>query len=239
MLTAIIDHAAIDEFLGIAAQKLLNPMALFDNSLTVIATAGNFDKSPVGTIWEKINLPGYPLPDFFTLQEQTELTSKMMKQVDDPYVYTPAFDKEHTYASTHLWIDEKLCGNIGLVDINTPFTEGQLRIIWHITQRLTQYFKTNDLYLRLAENQTGLIKHLLEDAVIQDQNISYHLARHGWKTADEFYLLTFVAPSDQLSIIEANAYIKRIYNHYPGAMVTVYQHQVIAIIRKKEYFIEN
>ncbi|MEA4807261.1 PucR family transcriptional regulator [Acetobacterium wieringae] len=239
LLTAIIDHAAIDDFLNIAAEKLQNPLALFDNGLTVIATAGEFINSPVGTIWEKINLLGYPLADFFTLQEQTELSLKTMKRVDEPYLYHPAFDQQHTYASTHLWIDGKLCGNIGLVDINAPFTEGQLRVLWHITRRLTQYFKINDVYLRLAENQTGLIKHLLEDPVIQDQNVAYHLGRYGWEMTDDFYLLTFVTTLENLSIIEANAYIKRIYNHYPGAMVTLYQNQLIAIIRKAEYSIET
>lgn len=239
LLTAIIDHAAIDDFLGIAAEKLQNPLALFDNGLTVMATAGDFENSPVGTIWEKINLPGYPLLDFFTLQEQAELSLNVMKQVDEPYLYRPNFDQDHTDASTHIRVDGKLSGNIGLVDLNAPFTDGQLRVLWHITQRLTQYFKSNDVYLRIAENQTGLINHLLEDPMIQDQNVTYHLGRFGWKINDDFYLLTFVAPIEDFSIIEANTYIKRIYNHYPGAMVSVYQNQIIAIIRKGEYPIET
>ncbi|WKY42943.1 helix-turn-helix domain-containing protein [Eubacteriaceae bacterium ES2] len=238
LLTAIIEHVAIDDFLNIAIEKLLNPIALFDNGLTVIASAGNFERSPKGTIWEKINLPGYPLVDFFTLQEQTELSLKTMKQIDAPYLHQPVLDLVHTYASTHIWIDGKLCGNIGLVDINTPFTSGQLRIIWHITLRLTQYFKTNEIYLSLAENQTGLIKHLIEDSVIQDKNIAYHLNRYSWDITDDFYLLTFIASVDAISIIEANAYIKRIYNHYPNAMVTVYENDIILVIRKNDYLIE-
>lgn len=239
LLTAIIDHTGIDDFLNIAIQKLLNPIALFDNGLRVIATAGNFVRSPVGTIWEKINLPGYPLVDFFTLKEQTELSLKTIKKVDEPYLHQPVFDQVHTYASTHIWIDGKLCGNIGLVDINSPFTEGQLRVIWHITQRLSQYFKTNDIYLRLAENQTSLVKHLIEDTVIHDKNVAYHLERYGWKITDDFYLMIFVTPIDLLSIIESTNYIKRIYNHYPGAIVTVYQDQMIVIIQKKDYAIET
>lgn len=239
LLTAIIDQVAIDEFLNIAAEKLQNPMALFDNAMSVMATAGKFVKSPVGTIWEKINLPGYPLLDFFTLQEQNELSINVMKQVDEPYLYRPTFDPDHTYASTHIWVAGKLSGNIGLVDLNASFTAGQLRVLWHITQRLTQYFKTNDVYQRLAENQTGLINHLLEDPLIQDQNVDYHLGRFGWRRDDAFYLLTFVAPIENLSIIEANTYLKRIYNHFPGSMVTVYQDYIIAIIRQGEYPIET
>ncbi|TYC84757.1 PucR family transcriptional regulator [Acetobacterium wieringae] len=239
LLTAIIDHLSINDFLGIAAEKLENPLALFDNAMTVMASAGNFAQSPVGTIWEKISLPGYPLLDFFTLQEQTELSLKMMKQMDEPYLYHPSFDPQHTYASTHTWVDGKLSGNIGLVDINKPFSEGQLQVLWHITRRLTQYFKTNDVYLRLAESSTGLINHLLEDSQIQDQNVAYHLGRFGWKRDDAFYLLSFIVPLELLSIIEANTYLKRIYNHYPGSMVSVYQDQIIMVIRQADYPIET
>ncbi|WP_296559090.1 hypothetical protein [uncultured Acetobacterium sp.] len=61
MLTAILENAGIEEFLKIAAENLDNPIALFDNSLTVIATASSFLNSAAGTIWEKIEIPGYPL----------------------------------------------------------------------------------------------------------------------------------------------------------------------------------
>ncbi|UYO64367.1 helix-turn-helix domain-containing protein [Acetobacterium wieringae] len=239
MLTAILENIGIEEFLKIAAENLDNPIALFDNSLTVIATAGSFLNSAAGTIWEKINIPGYPLADFFTLQEQQELSVKMLKQVEEPYLYHPVFDQRHTYASTHIWIDQKLCGNLGLVDINAPFTEGQLRILWHITERLTRYFKSNDAYIHIAENQTHFIKHLIEDQIADEKSIIYHLKRFGLKRYDDYYLLCFVCPMTSSSEIESMSFVKRINQYYYGSIISVYDQQIILILSEAVYPIQS
>lgn len=239
LLTAILENAGIENFLKIAAENLKNPIALFDNSLTVIATAGSFLNSTAGTIWEKINIPGYPLADFFTLQEQQELSVKMLKQVEDPYLYHPVLDQRHTYASAHIWVDQKLCGNLGQVDINAPFTEGQLQILWHITDRLTQFFKTNDAYIHIAENQTHFIQHLIEDQTVDEKNIAYHLKRFGLKRYDDYYLLCFTCPLTSSSEIESMSFVKRINQYYNGSIISVYEQQIILILSEAVYPIQS
>jgi hypothetical protein len=54
LLLAIIQHKPINNFLEITSEKLANPLALFDNKVAVISTAGRFSQSSYGTIWEKI-----------------------------------------------------------------------------------------------------------------------------------------------------------------------------------------
>lgn len=239
MMIAILNNTGIEDFLKIAAEKLHNPIALFDNSLTVIATAGSFLNSAIGTIWEKINIPGYPLADFFTLQEQQELSVKMLKQVEDPYLYHPVLDQRHTYASSHIWVDQKLCGNLGLVNINAPFTEGQLRILGHITDQLTRYFKTNDAYIHIAENQTHFIKHLIEDESADEKSIVYHLKRFRLKRYDNYYLLCFVCPMTGSSEIESMSFVKRINQYYNGSIISVYDQKIILIISEAVYPIQS
>ncbi|MDI3537634.1 MAG: hypothetical protein PWP16_643 [Eubacteriaceae bacterium] len=239
LLIAILENKGIEDFLKIAAEKLSNPIALFDNSLTAIATAGSFFNSTAGTIWEKIDIPGYPLADFFTLKEQQELTLKMLKQVEDPYLYQPILDQGHTYASAHIWVDEKLCGNLGLVDINEPFSQGQLQIIWHITERLTRYYKNDDTYIHIAENQTHFIKALIENPQTDEKNISYHLKRFGLKRDDDYYMVCFSGPMTQSSEIERMSFIKRINHYYNGAIVSVYDERILLILPAQSFPLKN
>ncbi|MDR1881479.1 MAG: hypothetical protein LBR26_01695, partial [Prevotella sp.] len=162
MLLAIINRSPISSFLEIAAAKLTNPIALFDNSMSLIAKAGTFINSPKGTIWEKISDFGIMVSDFFSVQEQRMLSEKNLNKSGMPYVYYPVADNCYTYATSSIWINEKLYGNIGTVDVSAPFTDGQLDIISHITEILKLYFKNNDEYRRIVENKQKYLDSLLE-----------------------------------------------------------------------------
>ncbi|MDR0585122.1 MAG: hypothetical protein LBG57_12385, partial [Treponema sp.] len=98
MLLAIINHSPISNFLEIAAEKLVNPIALFDNSLGLMAKAGTFINSSKGTVWDKIGPFGLVLSDFYTIQEQRMFSDKNLNRHDMPYIFHPAADKGHTYA---------------------------------------------------------------------------------------------------------------------------------------------
>jgi hypothetical protein len=235
LMTAVLSHAEVEEFLKIAAEKLSNPVAFFDNGLTAMATAGSFVQSTEGTIWEKIAIPGYPLADFFTLKEQQALSLKMQKQVDKPYLYQPVLDPRHTYASTHIWIDQKLCGNLGQVDINEPFSEGQLEILWHIGKRLTDYLKINDSYRDLAKNQTNFIKDLFEEKMADEKSIDFHLTRLGLKRRGDYYLLSFICPMTISTPIEIMSYVKRIHPYYPDGVISVHDDLIILLVDKNIY----
>jgi hypothetical protein len=50
LLMAVIEHKSIGTFLNIAAQKLANPIAVFNNNLNVISNAGFILGSAKGTI---------------------------------------------------------------------------------------------------------------------------------------------------------------------------------------------
>lgn len=238
MLLAIIHHKSIGEFLKIAAQKLINPVALLDNSLTVIAKAGQFTKPTKGTIWEKIEALLYVPPEFFTVQEQREL-SKMGSNMSEPYVYHPAIDQEHTYVTSHIRIGNKLYGNLGLVDINFLFSDGQLSIIHHITETLQLYFQNNEVYMQIAENDTNFIKNLLKGVAIDEKIITYHLKRLNWKRHDDFYLLNFACPVPLDSPIESIAYIKRMNQRFPKSLITIYENSIVLILRNHDYPIKN
>ncbi|MDR1176366.1 MAG: hypothetical protein LBK83_12970, partial [Treponema sp.] len=67
LLLSVIEHKPLGFFLDLAAQKTVNPFALFDNNMAVIGRAGKFLRSAKGTIWEEIDNPQFVMSDFFTL----------------------------------------------------------------------------------------------------------------------------------------------------------------------------
>lgn len=239
MLLAIVQHKSIGEFLEIAAQKLINPIALLDNSLTVIAKAGNFIKSTKGTVWEKIEALLYVPPEFFTLQEQRELSQMVIATSMKPYIYHPMIDSEHTYVTTHVRIGDKIYGNLGQVDINAPISRGQLSIVQHIAETMQLYFQNNEIYLRIAENDTYFIKNIINGAPVDEKIMGYHLKRLNWKRYDDFYFLNIICPVPLNSPIESIAYIRQINQYFPKSLITIYEHKIVLIIRNCDYSIKN
>ncbi|MDR0723452.1 MAG: hypothetical protein LBF75_11815 [Treponema sp.] len=235
LLMALIQRKPIGAFLKIASEKLTNPLALFDNNMAVISTAGEFLFSVKGTIWEQIDNPSFVPTDFFTHGEQRELSKYASKKDGCPYVYHASADPDHTYASSHIWIDDKLYGSIGMVDINAPFTDGQLFIIREITHTLKLYFQNNSIYMRMVENKLNYLDSLLEGAEISAEIVSRYLDRIKWKLDDEFCFLTFTCSVDLTVPIASVSYIKQLNGLFPQTLISVYRDSIIMIIRYADY----
>jgi hypothetical protein len=196
-------------------------------------------QSPKGTIWEKINNPSFVPADFFTQQEQPELSKATAKKNGIPSIHHPSADPSHTYASSHIWIDNKLYGSIGMVDINASFTDGQLFIIRTITHVLKLYFQNNTIYMRMAENKLNFLDSLLEGAEISAELVSRYLDRIKWKLDDVFCFLTFTSPVDLTMPIMSISYMKQLNDLFPQAIVSVYRNSIIMIARCADYNIRR
>jgi hypothetical protein len=235
LLMAIIQHRPINTFLEIVVEKLTNALALFDNNMTVISSAGTFTGSPKGTIWEKIYDPKFTLNDFFTPQELRGLSQFISTKKEPPYLSRPSIDSNHTYLRSEIMINNKPCGYIGMVDINTPFTDGQISIIRQIIQVLGLYFQNNSIYMRMLENNVNYLESLLDGADITENIVSRYLDRLKWKLNGEFYFLTFACRIDLTVTSMSVLYTKQISGIFPQALVSVYRDSIVMIIRRADY----
>jgi hypothetical protein len=228
---AVINHNPIDSFLKTAAQALTNPIVVFNNNLSAICSAGSVTTPVKGTNWEIVNLPGFILDDFYTPHELRKISSHIAKKNEQILFVNPKNDPAHSSMGILIWIEGKLYGGIGTVDMNAPFTEGQKEIFTVIAQILKLYFQNHSIYMRIAENKANWLDSLLDGVDVSADIISNYLDRFQWKLDDYFCIVTLAASPDLKIPIVSIVDIRQINNLFPDALVSVYDEYVVMVIR--------
>jgi len=231
LLMAVINHKPIDAFLKIAAQGLTNPIVVFNNNLGAIASAGSVAGPIKGTNWEIVDIPGFVLDNFYTPQELHKISSHIAQKSEQILVVNPKNDPAHSSLGILIWIDGKLYGGIGTVNMNGPFTEGQKETFVIVAQVLKLYFQNHSIYMQIAEDKANWLDSLLDGVNIPEDIISNYLNRHQWKLDDYFCIVTFAASTDMKIPIISILDIKQINDLFPDALVFVYEEYIVMIIR--------
>jgi hypothetical protein len=231
LLMAVINHSPIDAFLKTAARALANPIVVFNNNLSAISSAGSV-KSPVeGTNWEIVNMPGFILDNFYTPQEMRKISSYIAQKNEQIIFVNPKNDPAHSSMGILIWIDGKLYGGIGTVDLNAPFTDGQKETLSVIARVLKLYFQNHSIYMRIAENKANWLDSLLDGVDVSADIISSYLDRFQWKIDDYFCIVTLSASPDLKIPIISIVDMKKVNNLFPDALVSVYDEYVVMVIR--------
>jgi hypothetical protein len=231
LLMAVINHKPIGVFLEIAAQGMANPIVVFNNNLSAISSAGSVTGPVEGTNWEIVNIPGFVLDNFYTPQELRKISSHIAQKSEQILVVNPKNDPAHSSLGILIWIDGKLYGGIGTVDMNKPFTEGQKETFLVVAQVLKLYFQNHSIYMRIAENKVNWLDSLLDGAEIPEDIISNYLGRFQWRINDSFCIVTFTVFADVNIPIVSILDFKQINDLFPDALVSVYGEHIVMVIR--------
>jgi len=231
LLMAVINHKSIDEFLNIAAKMMVNPLLVMNNNFGIIGTAGSILGSTKGTIWEKVNVPGFVLEDFYTSEEIRKISSHLAQNSEQIIELRPANDPERDTLGINILINEKLYGAIGSVEMNKPFTDGQKETLVIIAKVLKLYFQNHNIYMRIAENKTNWLDSILDGVDVPTEIISNYLLKYQWKLDDHFCIVTFTTSSDLKIPIISILDIKNINELFPDALISVYEESIVIVIR--------
>ncbi|MDR1560483.1 MAG: helix-turn-helix domain-containing protein [Clostridiales bacterium] len=234
LTVSIINQQSLKNTLEIAALKLKNPIGLFDISQTLIGKAGDFTGNIEGTIWEKVNFFGYSPIDFFSVSEHSYLNKKM-EAGEEPFLFTSKTDPSHMQLSAPIRLNSKLFGAIGSIDINCPFTQGQISLVNHIGKLIELALENSHTFLRLNENENYYIENLLGGYMIEERVIEYHLVKKGWRNCDEFFLLNFSCSVSFSIPMYLQVCIKSIQKLFPVSIICLYENSIIVLVRKKEH----
>jgi len=231
LLMAVINHKHIDAFLKIAAQMLANPIVVFNNNLSAISSAGSVTAPTKGTNWEIVSIPGFVLDSFYTPQELRRISSHIAQKSEQILVVNPKNDPAHSSLGILIWIDGKLYGGIGTVDMNGPFTDGQKEIFVIVSQVLKLYFQNHSIYMQIAEDKANWLNSLLDGVDIPADIVSNYLYRYQWSLDDHFCIVTFSASTDLNIPIISLLDIEQINAIFPEALVSVHDEHVVMVIR--------
>jgi hypothetical protein len=231
LLMAVINHKSMSDFLNIASKMLVNPLLVMNNNFGIIGTGGTILSSIKGTIWERVNVPGFVLEDFYTPEEIRKISLHVAQKSEQIIEFNPANDPAHFTLGINIWIDDKLYGAIGSVDMNKPFTEGQKETFVIIAKVLKMYFQNHSIYMRIAEDKTNWLDSLLNGVDISEDIIFNYLYKYQWKIDDNYCIVTFTTPEDLKIPIISILDIKQINELFPEALVSVFDESIVMIIR--------
>ncbi|MCR4435874.1 MAG: helix-turn-helix domain-containing protein [Clostridiales bacterium] len=231
---AIILHSGIDKVLNIAAEKLDNPIALFDTTASLVQWAGTFSEDISGSIWDNALHKGYTM-DYFSYEEWKDLTQKMSNS-DMPFLFHSSNDPMHSMLACPLKIGGKFIASLGMTSINAPFTDGQIRLIAFIKEMLEMALNNSTSLRHAAESTSYYVECLLNGLSVDEKIITYYLKRRGWKINDSYCLLNFsypIKPNNHDTILQP--YIGRIEHKFPLGLLCSHEESVIVILNTSDY----
>ena len=128
MLAGIVRQSGIQQFIDMAAEKLVNPIALLDPNCMILAKSKNYPKEFTNTIWDDMKGEYFPMDKYYFLKEIRNFSEKLNRSPKKYVLYQAEKDPEHTYYASQLRMGNHALGSIGTISLYGPITEGQVDI---------------------------------------------------------------------------------------------------------------
>lgn len=224
----------IADLLDFAAQKLQNPIALFDVTGILIHQAGTFYKDVEGTLWEEVLNSGFTPVEYVMPDE----LSRIMKGYNQGMrTITGVFrkDAKHHYISAPILLNGKLVGACGSIDLNRPFTKGQEAVVADICRILEADFQQADHLVLLDSEKHRCPKRLLDGFTVNSASIQSYLRTRKWESGDTWRVYHFQLPSPDCTGVVVSAYINQISYVMPRAVLFPSEDAIIGIGRVKDF----
>ena len=225
----IIRNSDIGEVLDVAADKLHNPIAIFDSSGSLIHYSGSFSSDASDSIWEAVFSRGYSI-DVHTYEEWKELSSKMGR-LDEPFLYGISKNPNRTLMTCPLKSKGKLIAAMGMTSINAPISEGQLKIVSFLKGIMEDALANLSMRGLIDESNPYYVECLLKNVYVEERIVTHYLKRRGWGMNDSYVLLNITYPlksNGQESI--THPYIGIVEKHFPTGLLCLYEDSVIVIL---------
>lgn len=234
MRDVMINNRSLQELLDIGAGVLRNPIAALDSSLGFIMKAGKFTENYKGTIWDDVINFGYTRIENLSSQEQKDMFDVLYKKYE-PFFYLGAEFKDKRAIIANLFINHKRIGSLGTVEIDQPFTLGQLSLIYHL-KMVMETAIVNNKELNETLEYFYFIDRLIKGFSVEEKIVEFHLKKMQWLMKDEYVILNFTSPViDFHDENHVKSYTLRISKLLGKSMIITYENAIVGIVRTKEY----
>lgn len=230
MLHLIATGADPHSVLESGCRYILNPLAVLDNSLSLIMMSEPSLHNIKNTIWEELVNQGFLNADGFSPDELNFVNNKLPKSDTSFLYHLKTRDIKYTCMSVGLFCNNHQIGVICSTSINAQFTNGQLALITTIKHHLQIAFSRSEQYSALIEGSYHYIDHIIRGTVVDDLSLDYYLAKRSWKIQDN-YSVCFLRQRENkyLSIAIKEQYSSRVRRLLSDAYVAAYENGILII----------
>lgn len=180
LLQGMIGASSIDDLMAIAARYLPNPIALFDVSFVLIATGGEIPPDHLDSTWADVVREGY-----FPMGVQDRKSEELLWNAHKPFRMKVGTT---TKASACIRYQGKIIGYLGMTDLRTPITDGQLSILYAIQRIFESTVFLSGMQGFTDHRFSTLLTRLLRGYSIEKGVIDYYLRMLSWHNCKQFHL---------------------------------------------------
>lgn len=233
-LQEIASNSPIQDIFDLSAKYLKNPIALFDDSLIFLMKAGILPDDTVSQTWQEVLYYGYSLIDGF---DHLGLAKKL-REIREPFIIERNLpgNKKETQMTVSLFRNQEPFATFGSVEINHPFTLGQLSIISLVKNLMEIALINKKADINIADGVNYYVDRLLQGFSIDEGVVKFYLKNMRWKLDDD-YLVMYFRYRDGLEIDKdlLPKYILRIKVIFPDSYVIPYENGILAILHDTCY----
>lgn len=232
-LEQVLRGSSLDEILEYAAQKLTNPIAMFDQTGVCLHQAGAFKGSIAGTLWEEVLQSGFTPTEYIQPDEQSQIMREI--QNGTPLIVgTFQKDPAHRFMTIPISLHGKPFGAFGLIDLNEPFTAAQQAVVLDVRD-IIQLALANRKSETVSRNMNYHIEKLIRGLSVDERSIRFYLKQRKWEREDAYYLLRFYVPNAAISEMQIQSFRHQLLSVMPLALIFHYEGAILAISRRKDF----
>ncbi|MGI6230644.1 MAG: PucR family transcriptional regulator [Tractidigestivibacter sp.] len=187
ILDAAIGGSSITKILALCARPLKNPIALFDSSMVLVATAGEIPSSNLDEVWTQVLTVGY-----YSVENDTSADSRLLTTSTMPFIYDRDGIKK---AQACLERRGEIVGYLGSTELLSPFSLGELSAMRAIQLILERTDAMRAFAPDLKGRSNSIIERMLSGQSIEPSIVRYVLRQFGWDWDDK-YRVVFFCSSD-------------------------------------------
>lgn len=239
VLTAILDKQSFGDVIEAAAAPLKNPIAVFDVNMFVLAKSSYSEPLPPGTIWDLLDRDQLFMSEFYEPGELEALAKSAFAAPTRSALFHPQRDPTHTYFAQVLLDQGETIGTVGMVDVFSPLSNGQIAWAEEIVQLLQLFLQYHQSYAMQESLQTTFLRNVAEGAELSPEDWQTGLQELYWKDTDDFFIMTFYRQDPFLTELEKSSYRNLVALALPSTACFFTGSQLHAVFRASDYSPED
>jgi hypothetical protein len=192
MLLVLARHGSLRDVLRIGAERLRNPIALFDHANVIVAQGGSVPEITHPSIWNQILEDGYSHIEYLSPEERHKVDELLNDPNRGPFFLEVGVYPNEKELVASLWRGGKFIGSLGSVDVVAPFTLGQVSIVRALRDVLEVELEAGASPNGLTEGFGALVLRLLAGEDLPKDYVSHRLEDLGLGSAR--FELAFLLP---------------------------------------------